>query len=108
MVELADVSQAMALKSELQSISVALDNFDKGGRIVAMSIAPPLPQPAEPPEGAPPVPPPPALLPPVGVTVSTVDIDYPPQMVASIKQALTQRRDAIAKQLAGMGVTGVQ
>lgn len=97
MVDLANVTQAMVLKGELQSISVALDNLEKGGRIIAMSIAPPVP---EQPEGGTPITP-------SGVEVSTTSIEYPPQMVTSIKQALTARQAEIAKELSGMGITGV-
>lgn len=101
MVDIADVPQVNALTGEKQAISAALDNLEQGGRIVAMRIAP---KPPEQPEGAPPMP----TFPMMGVEVPTASIDYPPQMVTSIKQALTQRREAIAKELAGMGVTGVQ
>lgn len=100
MVDLANIPQATALANEKQSITTALDNLEKGGRIVAMRIAP---KPPEQPEGAPPAP----TFPMMGVEVPTASIDYPPQMVTSIKQALSQRRDAIAKELADLGITGM-
>lgn len=101
MVDLADVPQMTMLVGEKQSINIALDNLEQGGRIVGMRIAP---KPPEQLEGEPPRP----VFSMMGVEVPTVSIDYPPQMVDAIKQALTQRRDAIAKELSDMGVTGME
>ena len=100
MVDLTDIPQATALVNEKQSITVALDNLERGGRIVAMTIAPPQPEPQE---GQPPMP----LTPMMGAMVPTQSIEYPAQMITSIKAALSARRDAITKELAEMGVTGM-
>lgn len=96
MVELADLTNAARLKSELQTLDLALANFAAGGRIVSLNVAGPLPDPL--PEPLPSI---------FGVPVSTIDIDYPPQMVTAITTALQQRRAAIAKDLADMGITGL-
>lgn len=96
MVELANVPQVGGSVADYQSILRALDTLEQGGRIVAMEIAAPAPPPVE---GAPRVA--------FGARVSTEGMEYPPQMVASIKTLLQARRDALKKQLADLGVTGL-
>lgn len=95
MVDIARFQSAAVLVDEYKALGIALDNLERGGRIVAMSIAGPVP---ELPEGAPEPPPDP------GATVPTRSIDYPPQMVTAIRAALEQRRGEIAQELTDLGV----
>lgn len=104
MVDLADIPQATALANEKQSITTALDNLEQGGRIVAMTIAPPQPERPEQPEGQPPMPLPLVM----GTTVPTQAIDYPPEVTTAIEAALIARLDEIAQQLSDVGVSGVE
>lgn len=98
MVDLAQFNEVRMLVAELKDIGTVLENLENGGRIVAMSVAPP----ASPrPEGEPP-------HEPAGVTISTSNIDYPPAMLTGIQAALTQRRDAIEQELTALGVSGVE
>lgn len=103
MVDWADIPQATALANEKQSITVALDSLERGGRIIAMTIAPPQPERPEQPEGQPP------MLPPViGTTVQTQSIEYPQEVITAIEAALIARQDEIAQQLSDVGVSGVE
>lgn len=90
MVDVANITRAQGLVGEHQSIVAALERLDEGGRIVAMSIADAADAPVM-----------------TWVTVPTSFIEYPPQMVTSIKSALSARRDAIQSELAKLGITGV-
>lgn len=96
MVDVTNLTQASGLMGEYQALGMALDNLENGGRIVAMEIAAPISP--DSPEQAPP---------PMGMRISTQGMDYPPQMVTSIKSVLTARQDEIAKQLSAIGITGM-
>lgn len=84
MVAQSDISRATALNQELTNIRTALHSFDREGRIVRMTVV------------APTVPP---------VLLDTTAMDYPSQMVAAIRAALSARETAINQELAKMGVT---
>ena len=81
------INQIKPLIDEGYAIDAALTCLQGGGPIVAMMIGWPAPQAGREP-----------------VTVSTVGVAYPPQMVTAITTALTERRDAIIKELAALGV----
>lgn len=100
MVDLAKVPNVSVLVDEFNAIGRALNNFDNGGRIVAMQVSAPAPQTRDQ-EGGPP----PLMA--FGVTVPTTTIDYPPQMVTTIKNSLESRRNEIAQELQDIGVTGI-
>jgi hypothetical protein len=91
-----DIQKINGLVAERRSIVTALASFDRGGRIVGMTVGMP------PPEGHP--------TPPVamGAQVNTQYINYPPGMVDSIKAAFATRQQQITQELAQLGVTGVQ
>ena len=93
MVDFAHLSDATALMNEITNIGTALDNFDAGGRIIAMTISGP--QTGDTPN------------PTTSIAIPTAFIDYPPQMVDAIRAALDARRDEITQQLSDLGVTNV-
>lgn len=100
MVSLTDFQNATMLAAEYRSLDAAFAALEGGGRIVAMEIAAALP--ATPGGTAqPPTPP----MPMMGMRVSTQGMDYPAQMITSIKSMLQARRDALKKQLADLGVS---
>ena len=86
------MEKANQLVRERRSIQQAMEAFDSGGRILAITVGQP------PPEGIPF---------PTGPMVSTQHIDYPPQMVDAIKEAFTTRQGQISEELAKLGLTGV-
>ena len=88
MVALNDMRQITELYQEFRTIDQAIGNLDTGGRIIQMSIS-------SGPLGRMPV------------SVSTMDIEYPPQMVEAIKTVLRARQSAIRDELATLGVTEV-
>lgn len=92
-----DIAKVNALSGEKRAIQVALETFDAGGRIVAISVG------HAPVEGE--LPRPTALI--MGGAVPTMYIDYPPQMVDSIKMSFRTRLSAITDELEELGVTGV-
>lgn len=96
MVDISDLQKAMMLSSEKQTIAMALEQLDRDGIILSMSIGPkPAPgQPSFPGMG--------------GIQVDTSRMDYPAQMVEAIKGNLHQRQDEIEQELQGLGVTGVE
>lgn len=94
MVDVADFTQINNLMAESQSIGAALDALTAGGRIIRMLV-----------EREPRTPDMPDDYQIPWVMVLTQGMDYPPQMVTSIKNALTARQGDIAKALADMGVT---
>ena len=93
MVDRADISKVNELYSESNQITLALDMFAEGGVISAMTISPPLPKPEEPTIIRSPV------------AISTVGIEYPPQMVEAIKQELAKRQHEIEDELKQLGVS---
>jgi hypothetical protein len=103
----ADLTRVNALYEEARLIVSALGNFSNGGRIIAMTVSP-----------AAQIDVPPAVPgitgmagPPIfgmSITVPTSSIEYPPQMVTSIRTALEQRRAAILAELTQLGMTGVE
>lgn len=95
MVEASDLVKAMQLKGEWQTLRAALDGFDRGDVINAMTIGP-----KQTPEQV--------MAPPMGVTVSTIGIAYPAQMVDSIKGSLQTRQAAVEQDLKDLGVTGIE
>jgi hypothetical protein len=98
---LGDLERVSNLYLEWRTIDQALDNFDNGGVIVSMMISggPNLP---------PMAPPGPAFGPPrMAVSVSTVGMTYPQQMVDGIKAQFTARKTAIAQELTQLGITDV-
>lgn len=99
MVEQTHLANAAKLNQEYQTIDRAIHVLDDGGRILAMMIGR---VPGEEHHG-PPGPP----LPDGGIIVRTETLEYPPQMVAGIKQQLTARQTAIREELRKMGVTGL-
>lgn len=88
------IPRLAGLFAEYQRAKAALDNFEHGGKIIAMQVSSGQPAPAG--------------RPPLSVTVTTAGIDYPPQMVDEIKRALRERCAAIAKEVTDMGVTGME
>jgi len=98
MVDRTDLAKVNQLYDESNLIDRAIDNFDHGGVIIAMSIS-----------GAPlDAPPPPGESSRSGVTLSTTAIAYPPAMVDAIKTALTARLGEIDQELGSLGVTGFE
>ena len=95
MVDKAGIENATHLLTEHRRLVQALDHFANGGRIMAMTVAGRSRRFGR---GN--------LMP--SISVSTEDIDYPPQMVEAIKTALQARRQRILDELAGMGVTGIE
>lgn len=101
MVDRADLAKANQLASEYSQISMAISNFDNGGRITSMIVSPPIP--AGPPPG------PPALGG-SSLTAANVRTDYmtaPPQMIATLRTLFAQRQQEIYDELAAMGVTSI-
>lgn len=92
MVAIADVARAMALTNEVENLSRAISNLNSNGRIISMRIGP---DPANPDNDVP-------------VTIRTVGWEYPPEMVAAIRDKCQARRDELDKELEGLGVTGVE
>lgn len=89
--ELVDLERANALAMQKMVILRALENFDNGGVIISLTIS------AEPPSEN--------WVPErMAAIVSTIGMNYPPQMVEAIKGSLESRRDAIAEELEEMGV----
>lgn len=87
MVDINAIGRAAQLVDEKNRINYAIQNFDHGGRIVQMEVGGPQPN--------------------MGiVSISTVYMDYPDQMVDSIKQLFARRLAEIQKELDGLGVTG--
>jgi len=100
MVDRSNLQQVNMLYGEAAAIDMALRGFDNGGRIVQMSVSPgPLPEPSD--ED------PFARMRVSGMPVSTVEIEYPPQMVEGIKQQLQTRKAAIDRELTELGLTGI-
>lgn len=94
MVDRNNLQQVNMLYAEASMIESALQGFDNGGRIVEMSVSPgPLPEGAD------------VIMRPSGIPVSTVHIDYPPQMVDAIRQQLAARHDAIESELRALGLS---
>lgn len=91
MVALVDVSKVNTLYTELRQIEQALTVFGSGGGIVAMTVGKAVQEPG--------------VAPTLPVSVSTVGIDYPAQMVDAIRDALTARVAAINGELQELGVT---
>lgn len=82
-----DVGRATQLVDEKNRINYAIQNFDHGGRIVQMAVGGPQAT--------------------MGmVQLSTIYMDYPPQMLDSIKQLFARRLAEIQKELDELGVTG--
>lgn len=95
MVDRTNLEQVNMLYTEARTIEAALQGFDNGGRIVEMSVSPgPLPEGDDVIRGRP-----------SGIPVSTVHIDYPPQMVQGIREQLQARKAAIDAQLSALGLT---
>lgn len=93
MVDLANFQQINVLANEQSNITAALERFGQGWRIVGLELGPPdAPMPGMP--GMP------------GMPVPTRGMEYPPQMVTTIKAALQARLEAVTKTLAELGVTG--
>jgi hypothetical protein len=98
-----DLSILTVLYQERTQIEAAIENFDAGGTIASMTVTggapPPPPEPPPPPqEGEPPAPPPPPMPMPMmrmAVTVSTLNMTYPQQMIDAVKGQLTARRDKL-------------
>lgn len=82
MVDRADLTTVNNLIAESQMITRAINNFDEGGRITAFVVGPDL------------------------VSIPSGYIPYPPQMVDTIKQAISERRDQIQQELSELGLTG--
>ena len=95
-----DLQKAQSLSQERQTLTRAIDNFSKGGKIVALTVAPPMPE--QPPDMPPMPPKPPGMM---GTSVSTTDMNYPQQMVDSIKGSLQARLDAVVAELNTLGVS---
>ena len=105
MVDLSDIGRINDLYAEANSIDSAVAGFDAGGSIVALVISYPsgtgsAPSGSDQPDVSP-------VTIETSITVSTRGMQYPPQMVDTIKGFLTTRRAAINNELAQLGVTGV-
>lgn len=85
--------RAATLLGEYLRDKAALDNFEKGGKIISMQITGNLPSPRE-------------GVPPPAVAISTQQMGSP-QMVDLIKQELEARVAEIAQELDDLGVTGL-
>jgi len=91
-----NLQQVNMLYGEVRAIDMALQGFNNGGRIVQMSVSPgPLPEDDEAMRG---------IM--TGIAVDVSRIDYPPQMVESIRISVQQRLAAINTELQNLGVTG--
>jgi len=89
--------QVNRLYDEANAIGQALQGFDNGGRIVAMSVSfGPL---LEPTEQAP-------IVRPMSAMVDVSGIEYPQAMVDAIRTSLQQRLAAINAELQQLGLTG--
>lgn len=86
------VIQISRLTSEWASINRAVELFDMGARITNLMLAT-VPSPGVP-----------GQLPQAG-SVSTEYMNYPPQMVDTIKSLLATRKGEIEGELANLGVT---
>lgn len=93
MVDRADISELNDLFAELTSIEGAFVNLDAGGTIVAVTISggPRNEMPYNP-----------------WATISTTYMDYPPQMIETIKTMMAERQSFLRARLRGMGLTGVE
>jgi hypothetical protein len=102
MVERADLSRISTLYSEHSDVTLALANFDAGGRIITMTVGGAVVQAISEPEGE------------VGealdltdVTIDTSSWFYPEMMIEAIKQNLRTRQGEIVQALISLGVTGI-
>jgi hypothetical protein len=92
MVAVNDLGRVTQLYEERSNLVTALEIFDAGGGIYSMRISMPLPDGEQ-------------SLPSVRNVLIPVDwMTYPPPMLDAIRAQLTQRRDAINSELAGMGI----
>lgn len=85
--EFADIGKVSLLSAEKQMIQHAIQIFVMGGRIVEMIVAHP-----ETPDTA---------------VVQTTYMEYPPQMIDAIRNALVERQKQITDELAELGVSGM-
>lgn len=75
---------------DYENVTRAIMVLDGGGRIASMTLASV-----------------PGASIPMGVTIDTQNMPYPPQMTQSILASLRERQSQIADELAGMGITGL-
>lgn len=91
MVERTDLLRATGLYQQSQEIKRSLDVMDRKGTITAVTITVPSPEDVRDPDAA---------------TVSTIGLQYPPQMIEAIRTQLEARLHAIDDELASLGVSG--
>lgn len=75
---------------EYEQIMRVIQCFDAGGRITGVTVSTS-----------------PNVMPALFGNISTIDMDYPPQMIDAIKAVLQERRKKLADELVEIGVTGL-